>query len=97
MVIVVSVYFYDNVLVGVVGVDIFMIDLLVDVQYYNQVGFNIYVFFVVIKFGYVMSYFKFLKLELIFEDLNLVNIFEFELGKEFRCLFDEVKEIGELW
>lgn len=90
-----SAYFYDNALAGVAGVDIPMTDLLADVQYYNQAGPNTYAFLVAIKSGQVMSHPKLPKPESISEDPNSVNIFELEPGKEFKRLFDEVKETGE--
>ena len=66
-----------------------------DVQYYNQAGPNTYAFLVAIKSGHVMSHPKLPKPESISEDPNSVNIFELEPGKEFRRLFDEVKETGQ--
>ena len=91
-----SAYFHRNKLRGVAGVDIPMIDLLSDVQYFNQAGPKSYAFLFHAKTGHTLSHPKLPTPEAITEDPNSVNILELEQGKEFKKLLEEVQSTGRL-
>lgn len=91
-----SAYFHRNKLRGVAGVDIPMIDLLSDVQYFNKAGPKSYAFLFHSETGYTLSHPKLPTPETITEDPNSVNILELEQGKEFKKLLEDVRRTGRL-